>query len=380
MPITCQRSCPVCGGAENDALYENIMAPIGGIDLSYSVARCRSCGFSFAARLPCPRDYSHYYATFSKYDFSEKVSAIDAARFKAAVSLCLEVADPTRGVADLGCAQGGLLAEFQAAGFVELFGLDPAPRAAECARERYGLTNVFRGMMQDVALIPLERVDLICVMAVLEHLWSPAGDIGKLLDQLHPGCKIMVEVPALEYFATDQGEPYGELSLEHIQFFSKYDLDVLMQSIGAKPLVHRYAYIEPASATSLFAVYEKSIAKLVEKSASHDGYLENYIKESRKRFELALAKINVDALVIYGAGSHSARLLPILEKRGIKIELVVDANPNLQGVTLGRYRISHPGSIGSHPDLPVLISSYRSQRQIADYVKANFANRVIEMY
>ena len=51
---------------------------------------------------------------------------------------------------------------------------------------------------------------------------------------------------------------------------------------------------------------------------------------------------------------------------------VVDGNVNLQGKKIGDWTINSPNEISKYPNLPILISSYRSQQSISIEIKKNF--------
>lgn len=88
-----------------------------------------------------------------------------------------------------------------------------------------------------------------------------------------------------------------------------------------------------------------------------------------------------ESWVIFGAGSHTARLLPLLEEVGLanRIRLVVDSNPNLQGKTIGKWQIFAPSILANTADT-IVISSFRSQVGIRQYLKKNFSNKIISLY
>ncbi len=71
------RSCPVCTHHAADLVYDNAMAPIGAHNMSYTVGRCRKCGFLFAASLADDQTFQSYYQSVSKYDVAAKVSKLD---------------------------------------------------------------------------------------------------------------------------------------------------------------------------------------------------------------------------------------------------------------------------------------------------------------
>lgn len=354
--------------------------------MSYSVACCKGCGFIFANKLQEPEIFRQYYSRYSKYDFSTTVSAHDQLRFKAAVDICSGTIGKEAMIADLGCGHGALLSNFKSTGFANLYGLDPAPNAAEHGFKMFGLNNIFRGSMSEAArVLPMERMDLVCIMAVLEHLWEIKSDLNHIFQNLKQGCKILVEVPPLEKFDASESEPFGEFSLEHIQFFSKNSLNHLMHLLGSRPVSHKFVHLPSIKANSLLCLYEYTGHTVADNAlfdlTADESLITEYIAVSDAKLSHAISRIRKNKFLIYGAGSHTARLLPRLENiAGCEIAGIVDSNPNLINSFIGSHKIKSPQELSSFPDIPILISSYRSQNEIAQFVRSRHPNELILLY
>jgi SAM-dependent methyltransferase len=376
------RPCPVCLHTEVEPLYENTMASVGGYDMSYSVGQCRQCGFAFAYSLPDDSTFEDYYKSVSKYDVAVKVSELDKLRIHAAVQICQGKIPFEALVADLGCGYGALLSGFKTAGWHNLYGVDPAPKSAERAGILFGLDNIYCGTMGETShLVPLAEAGLVCIMAVLEHLPHLRTDLSHLLEKLPIGCRILVEVPALERFSGLEGEPFGEFSLEHIQFFSATSLENFFNSLGAKLLETKI--VDLPGGDSLFGLFEWTgrVPASVQLSPDDSDTIIQYIIDSKRRLENAISKVPDLPLIIYGAGSHTARLLPAIERQtGASVAAVVDNNPNLLSKTIGKWVIQAPSVIESLPDIPILVSSYRFQSEIAGSLRSRYSNPLILLY
>lgn len=352
--------------------------------MSYKVMRCCNCGFYYAQQLADADTFRAYYQSVSKYDTPVSVVPVDRARVDAAVSFLEKHIGKSERIADLGCGYGALLGGLQAAGWQYLQGLDPAPNAAVCALKMFGLHNIHRGLMAEAhTVLDLQSVDLVCIMCVLEHLPQVHQDMAKLLVRLRPGCKILLEVPAIECFQQPDCEPFGEFSLEHIQFFDTTSLANLMHSLGARQLALELLDLPMVASGSMFGLFEwgGSIPdETIFQRSEFDG-MQSYIEASQHQLGLALQRIPAGPVIVYGAGSHTARLLAHLERiPGCEVQGIVDSNPNLEGKHMGRWTVRAPSTILETPEVAVLVSSFRSQETIAAHLRKTAPNPLVLLY
>jgi FlaA1/EpsC-like NDP-sugar epimerase len=205
---------------------------------------------------------------------------------------------------------------------------------------------------------------------------------------MKPGSYILVEVPALEGFDAISDEPFGELSLEHIQFFSAQSLNVFMQSVGLSFVQNMILPLPAGTADSHFSLYQISRkppqAYIALEAVSINPDIQafrRYLEVSSLVYASALQKLPLGKFCLYGAGSHTARLLASLTShQRERIIAVVDSNPNLIGRTIGNWRIDSPSALSELHDMPVVISSYRAQKSISRIVRQNWDNPVVALY
>jgi SAM-dependent methyltransferase len=382
------RACICCDGQDRISLYQNRIVPIAGLDLSYAVVKCGSCGAVFADSVAAPADYASYYRSCSKYDAIAAVSdvpPVDRRRAEFAVTFVGQHACDKRSVLDLGCGSGILLAQFLRAGWHDAQGTDPAPNAPTSARRLFGLDGVRQGTIDAVRdQFALADFDLICVTAVLEHLAAPGDTLRSIASGMRADACLLIEVPALERFSRTPLEPYGEFSIEHINFFSRRSLTEIARRSGLRPVASALLDLWPAATDSLYVLFEKGPA---EHARPDDGelmrdYLALSAIELRPVLERAGNAIRSGGAVIWGAGSHSARLLPALERMGIDgdVHAVIDSNPNLHGRSFGRHVVMPPDALRDWPDATVIVSSFRASAAIARGLQAKFSNPVCELY
>lgn len=378
------RSCPVCSHSEVHRLYANRMAVLDGLDMSYTVGSCSVCGFYYADQLPDSTVYERYYRAASKYDLGVAVSGVDQVRFRAAVEICEAQFAKDSLIVDIGCGYGAFLNALSEAGWSRLAGVDPAPQAPIRALELFGLDSVQCATMARAHLsAPLADADVVSVMAVLEHLPQLRQNMADLLVKLRPGCKLLVEVPAVEWFASDRSEPFGEFSLEHIQFFTARSLCNFFEQLGARTMHVSTVELPAIHCGTLFGVFEWSghLQPLHEVVPDTGHLLETYVRDAHSTMQRALSRVPPSPLVVYGAGSHTARLLPQLgSPSACEVLAVVDKNPNLVGKTLGQWVIQEPATLQGYPEVPVVISSYRAQAEISRQLSAQWDNPLILLY
>lgn len=383
------RPCPVCESTIAEAVYDNRVSAIDGLNLGYRVALCTRCGFVFADRLASPHTYDLYYRTLSKYDVIADVgavSAIDRRRAEIAVAMCAPYLPTEAHVADLGCGAGVLLDAFCRAGWKNLSGLDPAPAASEQARRLFGLEGVKTGTLADAPkLLPLANLDFVCLTGVLEHLPCLREDLLCLTSTLSQDAKLLLEVPALERFNRAPREPFGEFSLEHIQFFSATSLTGLLATAGYSPVALQIVDLPAGHCDSLLGLFARTGKHAVASLPAESGDISSYVRSSEADMQEVIQRVlacPAERLVIYGAGSHTTRLLPRLLDAGLARTLlaVLDSNPNLLGKSLGPLIVESPESLAKYPDATVIISSFRSQEEIAAALSCRFANPLLRLY
>jgi FlaA1/EpsC-like NDP-sugar epimerase len=135
---------------------------------------------------------------------------------------------------------------------------------------------------------------------------------------------------------------------------------------------------------SLLCLYQRAVSAELSQPETNDE-LSLYITESTKRLAPALNTImeSDGELIIFGAGSHTARLLPYLRQGDClqRVLAIVDNNPNLQGKQMDRWVVAQPEQVLKlYPDAKVLVSSYRSQHAIADALKKHYSNTILTIY
>jgi SAM-dependent methyltransferase len=360
------------------------MVAVGGFDMSYTLVRCRHCGFYFANQLADAVTFNKYYQFVSKYDVLSLLSAVDQERINLAVRFLEAHIDKNINILDIGCGSGAFLGSLKRKGWLNLQGLDPAPNASKIASELYEVQGIKLGTLANAHdVLNLQKIDLVCFMSVLEHLPNLKLDLAQFLAKLPLGCKILIEVPAIEFFPNQKCEPFGEFSLEHIQFFDLSSLKNLMSSLGAESVALELIDLPSVASGAILGLFEWRGREAANQNftLTQINLMDRYIEQSHQQLILALKKIPAGPLILFGAGSHSARLLGYLEKiPKCEVNSIVDSNPNLVGKQMGRWTVKSTETINATPQIPVLVSSFRSQNAIASQLKESVNNPIVLMY
>jgi SAM-dependent methyltransferase len=296
-------------------------------------------------------------------------------------------------VLDVGCASGILLHELREAGVKRVSGIDPAEDAPAVAR---ALFDILVTQAQAESYDQYGNHDLVCLMAVLEHLRDPGRLLRDVARHLRPDGRVLIEVPDAGAFDRPGDdrliEPYGEFSNEHINFFCIADIQRLGRSAGLE--VERWKTLRIAyGAPDLFVLLRRSAAAL-ELPAPDIGSSASRLNggESVRKY-IALSKLGMHdverrlgatdhrKVLIYGAGNHTGRLLaqsPTLADA--EVLAVLDRNPHLEGATIGGHRIFSPAALGKFPRVPVIISTFNARHEIHAALKAVTSQPLVLLY
>lgn len=378
-----QRICPSCGG-KGIAFYSNKMASIGEIDLSYDLMECQNCHAVFSSNMASSAEYDRYYTCFSKHDWAQLDENSDSATCHRAIADMMRKtisADST--IVDIGCGTGYLLHCLQQTGFNNILGLDPSPHTPKSVKEYYGIEGIHTGFVNDAhEILPLDDIDVCCFTGVLEHLYDPQNQLKRIVDNLRKGSFLVVSVPDVDNFTSNGREPYGEFSLEHINYFTRLSLNNFFASIKCRMIA--CSSVHGTHETNLISIAVKD-ENAKTKDSDDVKKIKNYLEESKLIWDQAIESLCrklTKETVIYGAGSHTARLLPQLEQRGKKgvLSALIDQNPNLQGQQFGGLEVIGPDKLHSYSDCDFLISSYKFEKEMFSFLKNQGIRNPIIIY
>jgi SAM-dependent methyltransferase len=378
--IVPSRPCPVCLAQKARLLFRQTFCAFseGGLLTGYDLVVCAQCGAAYADGIPAREVFDLYYARMSKYEQSQRsgeLNSTDKERFAQVADLLAAHLRPASRIVDVGCATGGLLAELQRRGFHHLLGLDPSPTCAAVAKRLYGI-EVRTMTMHELTALP-ERFDVAVLTGVFEHLPELDESITSLRKILQPGGLLYIEVPDASSYHQWFSAPYQFLSIEHVNFFSPASLSNLLARRGFDGVFARRVNrhlgphsIEPAVA-ALFSPTGKGAP--AQRDLETEPALLKYLESSRRLEEEIQQKIARLAesqvpLAVWGAGTHTLRLLETSKLGRAHIVAFIDSNPRYQGKQLRGIPIVTPREFQS-ADATILISSQVAESEIKAQIR-----------
>lgn len=207
-----------------------------------SVHRCLNCRVEFL--FPQPSDaalsaiYSgRYFIGSDNQADSDRVAQLKRATatlYLRCIQPFIRVAAPR--ILEIGCGSGDFLLEAKSRGF-QVEGLEFSPHAAATANDRLGISAVTVGSPDSTELLP-DRYDLIAGFDVIEHVRDPAQTIQRLHSALSTDGVLALATPSLDSWSRRLlGKYWMEYKTEHLTYFSKRSLRLLLTKCGFKSVI-----------------------------------------------------------------------------------------------------------------------------------------------
>lgn len=382
----------MCGRNQKKVLFRQpLVLPEGRCTYTgYDIVACTFCGFVYADTEVSQTSLDNHYAGPTKVaqsltEFGEPPE--DAARLENSATYIVRFVKPEASVLDVGCGTGRLLSLLRNRGFQHALGIDQSPAAAQIARTKYGV-DVIQGSIFDYAG---EGFDCITVCHVLEHIVDLANFLQRLRTLLNKDGLLYLEVPDAHQFhrfvdPTSHTEPWVYLrdlfthfTPEHVNFLS---------TVSLRNLLTRSGFVEVYCDSHTLGVVVsawKPCTLMVDTQAS-----QSVTRYAQASFELQAEALSViqrvaasgEEVLVWGAGLHTQRLLGSGHLKGVNIKAYIDSDPSYQGSHLAGKPVMSPDQIATLPrSLPILISSWKAQSQIAAAIRQRaLPNRIILLY
>jgi SAM-dependent methyltransferase len=389
------RACPVCSADTAVTVFDNRMAACAGYDFSTPIVRCTSCNCAYAGRALRPDDLNRYYTTLSKYDTAKcrgDISLLDRERATQATEFLAPLLASMHSVIDVGCSTGAFLNTLREAGVQSVFGIDPAADAPLSAQA------IFSVPVEQAQAERYDRYgehDLVCLMAVLEHLLDPQQLLGRIARQLKDGGRVLIEIPDAGAFDRPGDirplEAFGEFSNEHINYLSISDIARLARAVDLE--IERWRCVRFASCfPGLFVLLRRGSGRPLPaadalSAVGHPNSREavlRYIERSgymMQGVEQRLRAACTEPVLVYGAGNHTARLMcQSATLSSIGVAAVFDRNRHLQGRTIGGAPILAPERLRDFTNAPVIISTFNARHEIHAALRERTSQPLVLLY
>lgn len=340
------RNCPLCDHISYTSLYTQVFMG----HFSHNIVCCNYCGFVFVCNTPPQKHYDTYYREESKYEGVRQHETHESTTKSEILQFLKKNVRKDARILDIGCSTASLLAYIKDKGYKNVYGIDPAPKCRMVAKQKY---NIDIGTFDLNSFHTKKKYDFIIFSQILEHLIDVKGGVEKARSFLDDDGYIFIGVPDAGRFYLDFDEPFGEISTEHINFFTEWSLYCLMKDFTNVMM--------KSDNRVLFSLWKKVSAG------------EQSVAEYIRRSKMKLSKIQktIDKLpkqsIVWGVGALTRRLLSTTHLRD-KVLFFVDSNPNLIGKSIDRVKIYSPEVLKKHRE-PVLISSFRFRDEIVKYIK-----------
>lgn len=351
-----KRSCPVCDSQEFIRLYEQKFAN----HFRHNIISCKACGFVFVNNTPNQKYYNTYYREMSKYEVTRDQS-LHKTSLKFILAFFRTKALKNISILDIGCSTGEMLHMLQKEGYTNLSGIDPSPECKRMAKKKFRLKIETENIY---TFFPKRRYDFIILSAVLEHLVDLQLAVKKIEQLLEFNGHVFISVPDAESFYKKFDEPFGEFSIEHINFFSRSYLLRLLSNFSPSTLV--------VENNAIFSIWQKQSGLVYS--------MGQYIKQSEERLRRIEQIIDQapEKMVVWGAGSLTRRLLRTTRLHQ-KVVVIVDRDKNLIGESLERVKIVPPSELKKYTE-PILVSTFKFKNEIISEIRRRkLRNKIITL-
>lgn len=366
------RTCPICSQSNGTVLHTQhfSLQEKSILPSFYDVVTCDNCGFCFADTNATQEDYDKYYNEMSKYEDKSTgtgggLSPLDKLRMNTVVDLLNKfIPDKNKGIADIGCANGGMLSCFKESGYNNLIGIDISQACVDNVKE-LGFESYFGGIFT-LEKIKDKKFDVVTVSHVMEHIRDLKVAAKNLSSLIADNGLLYIEVPDASKYEKFYFVPYYYFDCEHINHFNITALNNLFLGEGLECLYYEEKSIVVSADKEypvlrvVFKKTSKNSNQKIEKDEKVASSIREYIKlsESNSTFsELNSFIQSKEEVFVWGAGMYTLRLLQDSKLGECNIQYYIDKDSNKQGNKLNEISITSPEILKQHKNTPIIIAS-----------------------
>ena len=390
------RICPICNSNEAEVLHNQRfeLSEKHVLPNNYDIVACTKCGFVYADTKATQKDYDRFYKDLSKYEDTSIASGtgsnpLDAKRIKRAISdITKHIPEKNKSILDIGCANGGLLAELRRNGYKNVIGLDPSPACVDHIQNEHQIEAHLGSLFNANHLFTNQQFDVVILSHVLEHIVDIQRAYEKALSLLSESGQIYVEVPDASRYSDFYVVPFFYFDCEHINHFDLGALSNIALKHGLDKITESQIEIIASDTNTypaLYGIYKKS--RLASRQAPiYNSYARKsvleYIRISEERDEWPLLEDLVSSqeeIIVWGAGSFAQRMLQSSPLSKCNIAAFIDNDSNKQGKMLHGVTI-RSSDVLKETNAAILICSALHSNEIADEIKTmGVDNNIFEL-
>lgn len=272
---------------------------------------------------------------------------------------------------DVGCSEGGFL--FKLPDSIRRIGVDIDQPSIDRALATRGAANA-EFYAADFERFQLgQKVHVITMFSVLEHLPSPRSVLEHLRTMSMPDTRLLIEVPILEQGLTN--DISGFFSVQHLTHFSRSSLENLLGVSGWQVVETQ---IQPDYNGCRVIAVAGSACETRSQSSDDRCHLYQYLSHwyhALEEIESKLVALNNPAsVVIWGGGLHLEFLYQftsLFRGSDTRRYLVLDSDKCKQGKTWRGIPIVSPDVVNAldWSSVRLLVSTYSSQAAVVEAAK-----------
>lgn len=386
------RSCPICANKKAEIIHNQkfVLPKNSPLPAEYDLVCCINCGFVYVDTPASQNDYDRYYRELSKYEDRATASGggdeiFDRDRLlKTAGDIEQFLPDKDISILDIGCGNGGLLLALKQRGYKNLKGLDPSVVCVNNIRKQ-GIEAIVGGIFDNNSG---GLFDLIILTHVFEHVYDLQLAVRNISAKLKPDGKLYIEVPDASRYDKFYRVPYYYFDTEHVNHFSKESLKNLLTGNNFDLVASNRKVFSFATDKLYPAIYV--IGKMNDKTAGAKIVKDTAVKESIIKYlelseketsgcldEFEKLKNNQEAIIVWGAGNYTMRLLANSDLGRCNIKAFIDKDSKKQGLTLKGITVYSPAILNNFNGTIVVCSAMFSREIIRELKKMKVANRLI---
>jgi len=378
-------NCPICDSQEYEVAYKREYRVFLENNLLIWPAQqviCRNCGMIFTNPQPTDETLEWFYETNMRYGETSKYFRELQLEF-----ISRNISEDCETIFDIGASDGTFLNIAKRKGYV-VYGIEPSEETVQEAMDKYGI-KLIKGFLNEELLSSFnEKFDIVTALHILEHIQNPIGFLKLAIKITNPCKYVYIEVPdASRPFANNIADFFSN---QHLMHFTEGSMRNIADILGLRfltiekqqdiPIIRMLLKNETPMARRDITNHENLLSSQKENKPSlrneyeiNNMIVQEYKVRKEEFIQILRSRIgpHVKRIIIYGAGMHTTQLLQSGLLDNIEIDCVVDSNTKKHGMLFERYKVQSP-EILKDKNTPVLISSYDSQEEISDYLKANF--------